>query len=511
MSPFGALLVAALAAPSWEITPEVPRLEYTGFFFTRATHTNVVSTAGFLNNQVSGRFATRDNGSTTRGEGDTMIEQRALAFLDYRPVLLDGRGVLRTAFEVDFAWGDASNTAVNNAGGAINGDTVNLQTKRLQADFDLGAGLTLVAGLQTLADSARKPTEATPDQLMYGGTKLAFWGTDAAGLSLFGKWHRRLHARASYFLLYENATDQNDDVHLTMLDADLPVAPQVQVGLHLWWLKDASRGQGSALGAGPGAPLAAYNGGTRFRLGPDTAEGNLVWAGVDASYNLGLQGGPFTANGFLVLNKGAFEIKPFEGRRPEGNVYDDTPVDLFALMADVMVAYRWGVTNGDVVSFEGIYATGDDTPTDRTVSSVVTGNAYGIPGALQVSHRSLLLMPDVKAVNRQVAAVYDPGNLGYGVMAGFVNASADLVRNRLNLKVGTAAAQSAARPVDGGRQIGVEVNGELVWHAMPFVWLGGHAAWMRLGSFYARDRVNLDDPPRDDPWTVFATLTWVPK
>ena len=98
MSPFGALLVAALAAPSWEITPEVPRLEYTGFFFTRATHTNVVSTAGFLNNQVSGRFATRDNGSTTRGEGDTMIEQRALAFLDYRPVLLDGRGVLRTAF-----------------------------------------------------------------------------------------------------------------------------------------------------------------------------------------------------------------------------------------------------------------------------------------------------------------------------------------------------------------------------------------------------------------------------
>jgi hypothetical protein len=81
----------------------------------------------------------------------------------------------------------------------------------------------------------------------------------------------------------------------------------------------------------------------------------------------------------------------------------------------------------------------------------------------------------------------------------------------LNLKVGLAAAQSAARPVDGGRQIGVETNSELVWRPLPMLWIGAHAAWLRLGSFYARERVNLDDPPRHNPWTTFGTLTWVAR
>jgi len=510
-----AALVGTLAAPAaaspWTVAPEAPQLEFTGLFFGRATHSNVVSTSGFLDNQVSGRFGSRDNGSTTRADGDTIIEQRALGFFDFKPRMLDGHATLRAGFEIDFAWGDVANTAVNNAGGAINGDVVNLQTKRLQADFDLGCGLTLVAGLQTLADSAHRPTETSPDTLVHGGTKLAFWGTDAAGLSLFGRWDRRLSARLGYFLLYENATDTNDDVHLTMLDADAAVAPEVRLGGHLWWLADGARGRGSALGAGPGAPLAAYNGATRFRLGPDTASGNLVWGAVDASYNRALESGPLSIAGFVAVNKGAFEVHPFGGLRPPGSTFDATPVDLLGAMADIEIGWRWGVTQGDALWVEGLYATGDDTPTDRTVSSVVTGNAYAIPGALQVSHRSLLLLPDVKAVNRQVAAVYDPGNLGYGVMAAFVNGSGDLVRNLLNLKLGVAAAQAAARPVDGGRQIGVEINGELVWRPLPMLWVGAHAAWLRLGSFYARDRVNLDDPPRHNPWTTFGTLTWVAR
>jgi hypothetical protein len=43
------------------------------------------------------------------------------------------------------------------------------------------------------------------------------------------------------------------------------------------------------------------------------------------------------------------------------------------------------------------------------------------------------------------------------------------------------------------------------------LWIGAHAAWLRLGSFEARERVNLDDPPRHNPWTTFGTLTWVAR
>ena len=178
------------------------------------------------------------------------------------------------------------------------------------------------------------------------------------------------------------------------------------------------------------------------------------------------------------------------------------------ILIDLEAAWRWGRASGDVLSLELMYASGDDTPDDRTVSSVVTGNAYGVPGALHATHRSLLLFPDSRVVNRQVAVVYDPGNLGYGVTAAFLNGSVDVIDETLTLKLDYALAAAAAQPTDGDRFIGQELNGEVLYRPMPFLWFGAHAAIVRLGTFL-EGRVNDDPLPDGRPWVGYLTMTWV--
>jgi hypothetical protein len=489
-------------------TPPSTGLKYVGLLLIRATETDVTQDAAVLKGQVTGRMF-GSNGTSTSDQALSFIEERYIGFLDYRPELLDGRAALLSAFEVDFTFGDVSNTVQANSGGAFNGDTVNLQTKRLAAEVDLGAGLTLVAGLQPIADNPRNPAHAFPDELIHGGTHLAFWGSDAAGVSLYGRWSRRAMARLAYFDLYENDVNENDDVHLALLDGETGVAPGLDVGAHLWYLHDGSKGLGTPLGVGPGSKLAELNGAAPLALGPDHATADIVWAGVDAHYNLWLADGPFAASAFAVGNFGRFPVTKGADRAPTAPPFDATDGELLGYMADLELAWRWGRTNGDSVEVEGLYASGDDNPNDRTVSSPITGNDYGIPGSVLASHRTLLLFPDLRAVNRQASVVYDPANLGYGVMAGFVDAAWDVVPDRLNLKLGAAAAQAAAPPPGTPRYIGTELNAELMYRPYPFLWFGLHGAVVRLGKFLEHGRVDPHDVPQARPWTTYASLTWV--
>lgn len=491
---------------AWHLPEEGPEaFRYLGIFFVKGATTNVLPTSPVADQLVIGRLFGPN--ATTDDDHHAYVEQRYLGFFDYTPTLLDGRASLKAGFEIDFTFGDLSNATRGNAGGAINGDTVNLQTKRLLADVALTDSLRLVVGLQPLADSAYDPTRVTPDVLLQGGTHLMFWGTDAAGINLFGQWHRRASARLGYFNLYTNRFDRDDDVHLFMLDGEIGVAPRTQVGLHAWWLRDRGRDRVSGIadaGFGPGTPLAQGNGGLPLDLDGGRYTADLFWVGLDASYDRGLAGGPFTASGFIMANFGTFEVF---GPADEPT-WDDTPPDLFGLLADVQLAWRYGRTDGDAIHLEALYATGDDTPGDRTLSSVVTGNDYAFPGALHATHRSLLLFPDARVVNRQTAVVYDPANLGHGVMAAFLNASVDVLPHLLNLKLGTAFAAAAAVPAGDDRIIGLEGNAELVWRLMPFLWTGAHGAYVRLGKFL-EDRVSERPLPAGNPWTAYLSLTWV--
>lgn len=494
-----------------------PELRFMGLYTSRAVHSNV-SASGLLDDQLVGRLY-GDNGSTTLNEGRNYLEQRVLGFFNYQPLSVNKKARLKAGFEIDFTFGDSANSAGSNTGGAINGDQVNLQTKRLLVEVDLSQNLQLVVGLQPLSDSAHNPTVSNPHDLLSGGGRLLFWGTDASGVSLFGHWGDHL-ARASLFYLNLNESAEDDDVLLWMGDTELRLFPEMTLGLHLWYLSDRS----GAKAGGVDSAISQYTGATYLDLGPDLANTQLLWAGTDFSYNRGRKGGPFSLDLAFFINSGQMQVRPGDcrdgvddircPRDANGKVtpYLDQDADLLAFLLDGQLGYRWGRGDWDLLTLGVLYATGDENPNDRILSSPVTGNSFGTPGALFAHHRSLLLFPDPRSVNRHVGVVYDPGNMGYGLQAVFASGATDLLAETLNLKLGLAYAASAAAPLDQKvRAIGAEVNAELIYRAAPFLWFGAHAGIARLGRFLESvERVPVSALPQSNqPWSLALSLTWV--
>lgn len=499
---------------SWGELPPRQELKYLGLFSSKATLSNVTAT-GLFDDQLVGRLY-GDNGSTTQTEAVPIFESRALAFFDYQPQSVNGRARFKVGFEVDFTFGDSANTPGSNSGGAINGDQVNLQTKRLLMELDLMSQLTLVVGLQPLADSAYNPTSADPYDLLLGGGRLMFWGTDAAGLSLFGRFGEHV-ARASFFTLNVNKASESDDISLAMLDMQFQLPMLASVGLHTWYLQDASMDQAGGLESN----LPHYTGATTLNLTPDTALAKIMWIGTDLSHNRGRRGGPLSVDLALFMNLGNFSPRPGTCRETnrcpqqtgrELAPFDPQEASLLAFFGDLQLGYRYGNGDGDAFTLGYIYATGDNQPDDRILSSVVTGNAFGTPGALFAHHRALLLFPDPRSINRHVGVVYDPGNLGYGLSALSLAGSMDVLPETLNAKIGFISAHSAALPSDTlDRFIGAELNAELIYRPAPFLWLGFHTGMARLGRFLESSaRVPTSPIPSDHrPWSTSLSITWI--
>ena len=494
-----------------------PELQFMGLFTARGVQSNVTAT-GLLDDQLVGRLY-GDNGSTSSQKSFYYLEQRALAFFDYQPLSVNGKARLQSAFEIDFTYGDSANAAGSNAGGAINGDQVNLQTKRLLLEVDLLSNLQLVIGLQPLTDSAYQPTRADPHDLLSGGGRLLFWGTDASGVSLYGQWgeHR---SRLAFFHLNLNEAAQEDDIWLTMLDQEFRLHSEFTLGFHLWHLQD----QSGAKAGGVDSNISTYTGATSLYLGPDQADASLTWLGVDGSFNRGRRSQSLSFDFGLFMNVGTFSVLPGEcrdgmddircPREQNGEVleFDGQDADLLAFLVDVQLAYRWGRGNWDLIALQALYATGDNHPDDKTLSSVVTGNSFGTPGALFAHHRSLLLFPDPRSINRHVGVVYDPGNLGYGLQAITLSFSGDVLSETLNLKGGLAYAGAAAEPLDSKtRAIGREINMELTYRFAPFLWFGVHAAVVQLGRFLeSTERVPVNAlPESNQPWMTALSVTWI--
>jgi hypothetical protein len=294
----------------------------------------------------------------------------------------------------------------------------------------------------------------------------------------------------------------------------------VHVGGHVRWLRDASSGAGgvSVLGQGPASLLASYNGAFRFPI-PDDAEryrSQIVWTGADASWNPLLTSGRLGASAYVVGNFGRVATQD-----PMDRDRFVTLAKVAGVAANARVAFRWGRTPRDMVSLDGMYTSGDpDGITDGTYRGVITGNTWGAPGALWVSHGAYLLMPHSYVVNRFYAAVTDPSNLGFGVSAATLNASVDVVPNLLEVKVGGAVARSNIKPIAGDNFIGAELNGRVSWRLRPLLALEAHAAWLSLGGYFESPEIveplegfdpqaPVPGPRPQNPWTAFLSLRWL--
>ena len=487
------------------------QFRFLAYFFSRADVTNISPTNDLLQGRVVGRLFGPNTTTTSQGTS-WYLEQRLIPFFVFEPKILDKIARLRASFELNWTWGDTSYGVGGNFGGALSGRQINLETQNVEVEFTLPRRWYLNIGLQRLWDSVRDPYRTFFSTMSLTGQRLAFWGTDAVGISLHGALWGQLFRFGAYDL-YHNKISEDDHVLLFEALTDRDIKDGWHVGASVRYLRDTSAGAGgvSVLGQGPDSTLADYNGVFRFALNGQKYHAHLAWVGLDTSYNPEFTAGRFGGSAFAVASLGQISILQ-DGHY--GKV-----ADVLGLALDARAGFRYGNSRNDVITGELIYTSGDANGiSDGRYSGVITGNTYGAPAGVFTTSGAYLLMPHANVVNRYYSAVPDISNQGYGLTAGTVNASYDLVRNVLTAKVGVAAGSSNVAPPSGGHFIGFEGNAMLAWRIRVFLTAEVHAAYLHLGDFY--------DSPREqpaalmnaaaqsgghpaDPWTAFLDLKWL--
>jgi len=483
------------------VEPEAsgPRTGFDAFalFQARSTYNNLASTNPLLDGQVVGRLGGLNGVVVSTDQKAVFSEQRVNAFATYRPDVLGGKGGLSAAFEVDFAFGDSAYGTGGNVGGGFGADQVNLQTRRLHANWwpTLGSGhkMHVTAGLQFVSDSVNDPTATTPDGLLRSGGRMMFFASEAAGVQVHGglsdDWGPRLSYRVGTFTLLEQAIALPDDVWLTMADVQVHPAYATSVGLHTWYLQDRSGGTGGALGMGPTSDLYEMQGGPSIDLydGYPPPEGapidaDIAWLGADAGYDPGLTHGPVGVHGTAILNV---------GRMYAPIVHDD---DIFGVVADAEMRLRWAQGSGSIARVEVVYGSGGGVDPMR-YGGPITGNAYGVAGALMPTHGALLLFPDARSINRMTGVVHDVSGAGLGLVGSSASIGYDPIPDRLTTTVGGALAWAA-----DGSPFGTEINVGISGEPLLFCDVGLYAATVLPGSASRLDA---------NPWTLYAAVDWL--
>lgn len=471
---------------------------FIGYYLLRSELSNVAATNEFLKGQVVGRLF-GGNTTQTSDKRSNFTEQRFIPLITYSPRLFDGWAKMRMSFELDWTWGDANYGAGGNFGGAFAGDFVNMQTQNLFIEFRPKKNLFINAGLTRLFDNVSVPWYTFTSQLLHTGYRLAFWGSDATGLVVhYLKPNMRM--KTGIYQLYENNVEQNDDVILMESDFEYDLDIINSIGLSFWYVKDRANGEGgvSILGQGLNSGLTNYNGVFNFNFGNEPYKADIFWLGTHFHGNPLLNQGRFGYNGFVVMNFGTAET-------------ESQSVDILGFAANLRMAYKYGKNANDFVSIDGIFTTGDEQNIrDGKYNGVLTGNNWTSPGAVHFSSGLYLLLPHGYVVNRFNAAVVDIQNIGYGLAAGTLIGSYDIIPNKLKIKAALGTGMAPVAPSQGGNYIGSEINFNLLYRPKVFMDMELHAAYLSLGDFFDSPMVNgnLDYRPKD-PWTVFVTLKWI--
>jgi hypothetical protein len=496
---------------------EPSQFRFLAYFFTRGEATNIAPTNDLLQGRVVGRLFGPNTTTTSQGTG-WLVEQRLIPFFIFEPRVLDRIARLRASFEINWTWGDDSYGVGGNFGGALSGRQINLETQNVEVEFSLPRHWMLNIGLQRLWDNVRDPYRTFFSTESLTGERLAYWGTDAVGISAIGPLFGNAW-RVGAYDLYHGQIQQDDHVLLFEALTDRDLGRGFHLGGSVRYLRDTSSGAGgvSVLGQGPDSPLADYNGAFRFALGGKHYHANVAWVGLDAAVNPEFGAGRFGGSAFAVANFGNVSVLQANGSY--GKV-----ADIEGIAVDARAGSRWGASKNDAVTAELIYTSGDGNGiSDGKYTGVITGDTWGAPASVFTSSGAYLLFPHANVVNRFYAAVSDISNQGYGLFGGTLNASADVVRNRLTLKLGLAAASSNIAPPSGGHFIGLEGNAMLAWRIRVFLTAEVHAAYLHLGDFYdspheqpaalttatqtAAAGAHVGRPA--DPFTTFVDLKWL--
>ncbi len=498
-------------------TSAVPRkanreFQFLAFYINQGVTSNYYPTSEFLKGQVVGRLFGRNTSTTSDTNQTYYVEQRLIPFFIYQPNLFNGKAILRASFEIDWTWGDASYGTGGNIGGGISGDQVNIQTQNIELELIPWKGYAINMGLMRMFDSPYNPYRTLADKMLTTGYRLAYWGTDAVGVSIrrdmdFSRW------KAGFYKLYENDIQLDDDVNMFEAMYERQVSRLWKAGVSANYARDRSEGKGgvSILGQGLNSMLAQYNGTFQFRFGSNPYKADIFWLGGFFGRNQDFMMDRWQVTGFFNYNLGKADVKK-NGSWEKG-------ADISGFGANLKTAYRYGQTTDDQVKLDLIYTTGDKNGLDdKKYSGVMTANTWGAPGAIFISSGAYILFPHANVVNRYTPAVADISNMGYGLAGGTLVASRGIIPNKLVAKAGTALAFSNAKPLLGGYHLGTEANAALIYNLGTYMSLELHGAYMWLGDFYESSDDAYGSPVNGsfpsgtrpyNPFTAFVVFKWL--
>ena len=503
-----------------EAEPEPSEFKLINYFFVRGTMTNQLGDPSGLRGVSLGPIGVAEGTGSSVSTGDdtrTMyVEQRWIPVLAYSPRFVDGLATFRAQIEVDYAWGIAANALQNNQGGGFNADQVNIQTKNVNValtPFGDPRKLSIIVGTHSVYDSIYDPTVTSLFDIIQTGYKLTFMGTDATGISAFTNTEWGIGKIAAIPMQGAQPKKASDGdarfAYNWLLTTDYAYQPRpgTVVGVSYWRLEDNSEDDAFAyqglVKAGPASSALPPYAGTR-KMSIQDATGVVNYFGAHFHHNINFKTSRFGASGFFMYNLGEFESQKDE---PDLN----PKIDVKGYAANLELKYNWGYTSGDVITLEGLYASGDEDALDDEFTAPLTMNYYGLPGAVWFNHKTLILFPFTSTISNYTGAVTDISNQGLGLATAIATASYDLVPHTLNLKLGAAFARSQEKPLpigddpsgDPGKTIGTELNAELKWHLKYLMTLGLHGGVLLKGDFYdANERV------QNNPYAVFTTFTW---
>jgi hypothetical protein len=393
--------------------------------------------------------------------------------------------------EIDFgSWGDVAGSAntttpatgaSRNAGGALGGDRVNLETKNVYLWFKLpNTSLDFTVGLQNQTDSVFG--------LLYGGS-------DMAGIFVTGKYEP-VSWKLGWSRWYENSTANWDDLTLYMGYVSFAPTKALKLGIGAYVFQDDAGKTTSATQLPYGTTFAInprLNGAMLTGSTAVAANTKLIYTiPVDFAYNASWG----ALSGFALYQFGTVD---FTGTRSD--------IDISAFAADLRLDMNLGPGKFFV---EGLILSGGDNSSDEYQSVVTASDLNASPGGNSFFARMdyQILMSNADDINQNtcligcaspvasaqpgVGASQSPGNQGRGLWTIGLGYSMK-VADKTTFKLGagymaavkrlqfTAPATSDARDTD----MGTEFNGNINYNIMKGLDFGLYAAYAMIGDFFA--------------------------
>lgn len=345
-------------------------------------------------------------------------------------------------FELDYNyWGNSSYTEERGGGGALGSDTINVETKHLYLDANVGNNTNVKLGMQGFDDAF----------------KGVFVGADMAGLLVS---HSYSNASASVGAFrWDDKSDSATKAlgrqtrDFLVVDGKYNLTKETRIGAAYYFMKDNSKYDYTYTSQTP-------------------ADSSLHMIGINAE----TKAGPVMLNGFIAAQFGEVET---------------AKKDLSAYAASLGASMKVGkgTLRGDL-----LYATGDDGEDDdksHAFQSVSYESGY-------YANEMVILGRDKNAFTLDNAIVYDANNQNRGVV--FLATGYDMpLSDKLNCSgnLGFAWTDTNRTGDNGNQFLGTEINAELSYKAVENVTLSARGAYVFLGDFY-KDVATNGTP--DDPY-----------